>query len=145
MKKILLISLVLIIFLPGLVQAGLVPCGSAADDPTTPNIDESQPCGFCHIFALIDNVLDFVLFKILLPVAALMLIIGGFFLLIAGGNPEQFSRAKSILTAAVIGLVIIFAAFIFIGTFLKYIGLAKWTTDIYHNWWEDGFFQYPCQ
>jgi FtsH-binding integral membrane protein len=113
---------------------GLVPCGTS-----------DCPCTFCNIFALIDNILDFVIFNILLPVAALILIIGGFFLLIAGGNPEQFNRAKSILTAAVIGLVIIFVAFIFIGTFLKYIGLAQWTTDIYHSWWEEGLFQFPCQ
>lgn len=113
---------------------GLVPCGTS-----------DCPCTFCHIFSLIDNVLDFVLFKLLLPVAALMFIIGGFFLLIARGDPQQFNRAKSILTATVIGLFIIFVAFIFVGTFLKYIGLAEWTTNIYRDWMEEGFFQFPCQ
>ncbi len=122
----------------------LVPCGQSCDLPGTPAIEDAS-CTFCNFFALIDNILDFIIFKLLLPVAALMLIIGGFFLLIAGGAQKHFSQAKSILTAAAIGLVIIFVAFIFIGTFLKYIGLAQWTTDIYHNWWQEGFFQFPCQ
>lgn len=122
----------------------LVPCGQSCDLPGTDQIEDS-PCTFCHLFALIDNILDFVIFKILLPVAALMFIVGGFFLLIAAGKPEQFNKAKSILTATVVGLVIVFAAFIFVGTFLKYIGLAEWTTEIYHNWWDSGFFQFPCQ
>ena len=73
-----------------------------------------------------------------------MFFIGGFYLLIASGQPELFNKAKSILTAAVIGLVIIFTAFIFIGTFLEMIGLAEWTEDIYRNWWQKGFFQFPC-
>ena len=113
---------------------GLVPCG-------TPDC----PCTFCLFFTLIDNILDFVIFKVLLPVATLMFIVGGFYLLISRGNPEMFNKAKSILTATIIGLVIIFTAFIFIGTFLKYIGLAEWTTNIYINWWDKGLFEFPCQ
>ncbi len=65
-------------------------------------------------------------------------------MLVASGKPESFNRAKSILTAAVIGLAIMFVAFIFIGTFLQMIGLAEWTTDIYHTWWEEGPFEFPC-
>ena len=138
-QKLILMTMFAVVFLFSANQVlaacptGLVPCG-------TPDC----PCTFCDFFALIDNIVDFVLFKIVLPVAALMFIIGGLFMLTASGKPELLNRAKSILTAAVIGLVIIFVAFIFIGTFLQMIGLAEWTTNIYQNWWEEGLFQFPC-
>jgi len=127
-------------------SAGLVPCGGCAkyDEKTGECLAKEPPCTFCDFFALIDNIIDFILFKLILPIAALMFIIGGFFMLTASGNPELFGRAKSILTATVIGIVIIFVAFIFIGTFFQYIGLADWTKDIYQNWWQEGLFEFSC-
>jgi len=72
-----------------------------------------------------------------------MLIIGGFYLLIAGGSPELFAKGKSVLTAVVIGLVIVFVAWVFLNTFLDAIGVAKWTglmdnpdTPEVEGWWK---------
>ncbi len=144
MKKVfLLISLSVLILTPVQAQGALVPCGYDVDENGIYDSD-LEGCKFCHIFTLIDNILDFLLIKIVLPVAALMFIIGGFFLLISRDNPETLKKAKNILTATVIGLVIIFAAFLFVGTFLEMIGLAGWTENFYQNWWNEGFFQFPC-
>jgi len=65
-------------------------------------------------------------------IAGLMLTLGGFYFLIAGPSPEKVRDAKAIITAAVIGLVIIFVAWIFLNSFLSYIGLANWTG----KWWK---------
>lgn len=151
MKKIFLIILLVLLFLaftPNFIQAaGLVPCGGEGE----------LPCQLCHFFVLFNNIIKFLLIPCalnkgaaLVPlIAALMIAIGGFMYMIAyvGGiekGPEMTSQAKRLFTAVAIGLLIIYGAFIIIGTFLWFIGLADWTTDIYHRWWEEGIFEIPC-
>ena len=114
--------------------AGLVPCGGPGE----------PPCQLCHLFVLLDNVIDFFLLKIVFPVSVLLLVIGGFMFLFYAENPKMVERGKSILTSVVIGLVIIFSAYLVVGTFLKMVGLAQWTENIYQSWWDKGFFQIPC-
>jgi len=107
----------------GFCQGPIVPCGGA-----------SNPCEFCHIFVLINNIINFIL-TCLTPIAAgLMMVIGGFYFLAAGPSPGKVTQAKSVITAAVIGLVIVFIAWVFLNTFLDMIGVATWTG--LENWWE---------
>ena len=110
----------------------LVPCGG-----------EGNPCQFCHIFVLINNVISFILTCLAPIIAGLMLVIGGLYLLAAGPSPENVSKAKSVITSAVIGLVIIFVAWVFLNTFLDAIGVATWTglmdnpdTPEVEGWWK---------
>jgi len=105
-------------------EGSLVPCGGTGQ-PT---------CQFCHIFVLINNIISFILTCLAPIVAGLMLVIGGLYLLAAGPSPEKVSQAKSIITAAVIGIVIIFVAWVFLNTFLDAIGVAEWTG--LKTWWE---------
>jgi len=96
---------------------GIVPCG-------TPDC----PCNFCDIFKLIHNIVNF----LLLPCSLnnnIPLIPA-----IAGLMSEMFSKAKSILTATIVGLVIIFLAWVFLNTFFDYIGVAEWTG--LGSWWQ---------
>jgi len=102
---------------------GIVPCGTS-----------DCPCQFCHIFVLINNIINFILTRLVPIAAGLMLIIGGFYFLIAGPDPGKISQAKSIVTAVVIGIVVVFVAWVFLNTFLTTIGVATWTG--LDNWWE---------
>ncbi len=63
-----------------------------------------------------------------------MLILGGGYLVIAGASPVLFNKAKGIITAVVIRLVIIFVSWIFLNTLLGAIGVTEWTG--LQNWWE---------
>ncbi|PIV44973.1 MAG: hypothetical protein COS25_02330, partial [Candidatus Nealsonbacteria bacterium CG02_land_8_20_14_3_00_37_10] len=54
--------------IPGSVQAQLVPCG-----PGT----AKENCELCDFFVLFDNIVKFVLQKLVPPIAALMLVFGG--------------------------------------------------------------------
>jgi len=58
---------------------------------------------------LIDNVIDF-LFNIALVLVPLMLIIGGFLFVTAGGNISQIDQAKRLIGWAVVGLIIVLLA-----------------------------------
>lgn len=52
----------------------------------------------------------------------LMFIYGGFSFLISAGSSEKVSKAKGILTAAVIGLIIVFSSYIIIKFVLATLG-----------------------
>ena len=104
---------------------GLVPCGTTGTDP----------CTLCDLFVLINNIFTY-FFTIILPVVVTGLMgWGGFTLLTAGENKTKFEEAKNIITATVIGLVIILASWIFLNMFLSSIGVAEWT-GLKEGWWK---------
>lgn len=107
---------------------GLVPCGKSADKPLAPGESEEVrlPCQFCHFLVMFRGILDFIL-KLVIVIGVLMFTIGGFMFLFAGGSPERLDLAKRILTSTVIGLAIIFGAWLIINTIFMAIGVADWT------------------
>lgn len=120
--------------LPGYAEAGLVPCGRSIDDPNTRDINETDSCELCDLFILLNNIFTY-FFKFILPTVATGLMAwGGFTLLTAGENKNKFEEAKAIITAAVIGLVIILVSWIFLNMFLSSIGVAEWTG--LGSWWK---------
>jgi len=115
---------------------GLVPCGRACDDPTTPE-DETAPCKLCHFFVMIDKWIDRLLFMVVPPLAALMIAIGGGMYIISQGNPEMLGQAKKLFTSVVIGLLIIYGAWVFVNTFLMFIGINEFNQfkTLPQDWW----------
>lgn len=97
---------------------GLVPdCGG----------EGQERCTLCHLFVMFKGIVDFVMFTLVPIIAILMLVIGGFMFFFAGGSPEMLSRAKSVITSTVLGLIIVYAAWIIVNTFFVIIGVADWT------------------
>jgi hypothetical protein len=121
------------------LSGGFVPCGRLCDDPNTP-IFEDCPCRLCHFLILGDKIVKFALFRIAVPIAVLMVVIGGAMFLSAGGSPEKISSAKNLIKNVVFGMVIIFAAWIIVNTIFMLIGLAHWTgpawAGLEQAWWK---------
>jgi len=118
MSKIFLLFIFILLPLPALAicEGPIVPCGR----------EGTPPCTLCHIFALIDNVLRFI-FTCLTPIAAvLMIVAGGFLLLVSGASPSLMNQAKSMLIAVGVGLLLILSSWLILNTFLTTIGLADW-------------------
>jgi len=122
---------------------GLVPCGEevwvgvSLDDngdaildtngiPTTGE-KKDFPCQFCHIFAMVDNIVKFVLIQIVPLVAVAMFVVAGIIFFTAGGKPARVTQAKKLFEGVVIGLVIIYAAWLIVTFILNIIGVAEWT------------------
>lgn len=138
-----LIILLVVLFLPliSLATHGdrLVPCGPGVKDAAGNTIN----CQFCHLFVLFQNVINFLLIHIVPVVAVLMLVIGGFMYVFAyfeiipkggTGGPALLSRAKSLFTYAIVGLIIIYASWLIINLFFQVIGVADWT-GLRQGWW----------
>lgn len=151
MKKLFVIFFLAILVLsviPVHGEAQLVPCGGCAEfDSLTGVCLAQQPnCEFCHIFVLIQNILNIFLFPIVPSIATLMIVIGGFFLLTGGaspgellqgggkGDPAGLKRGKSILTATVIGLIVVYGAWLFINLIFATFGAVQWQG--FGEWWQ---------
>jgi hypothetical protein len=121
-------------------SGGIVPCGRSCDDPSTSE-DETTPCTICHFFIMLQRIVNFLLFDIVPVLAVLMIAIGGFMYITAfanpagEGSPAMVSKAKSLFSAIVIGLLIIYGAWVIINTFLMLIGVAGWT-GLESGWWQ---------
>jgi len=144
MKKttlIILISIFLFLnvqFVQAQCPAGLVPCARDCDSPDTP-WDDSQRCTLCHFFVMFDQIVDFIMLTLVPIVAVLMIVIAGAMFMIhqiggaevfptgTRGGPALISQAKRLLTSVVTGLIIVYAAWIIVNTFLVIIGVAGWT------------------
>ncbi|MFH1657643.1 MAG: pilin [bacterium] len=139
MKKIIIAILLSLILIPLTASAaGLVPCGgsprcceTAAEiaDPTRykcstdPNDCEPR-CVLCHLFVMFDSALDFVLFRLIPPVAVLMLVWGGAKLYLVAENPGEVADVKKLITSVIIGLVIAYSAWLIINLFFVFIDLS---------------------
>lgn len=119
---------------PEFVFGGLVTCGRLMDDPNTEEF-EFCPCRLCHLLILGDKIIDFALLYIVFPLAVLIVVIGGIMFLTAGGSPERIANARKLMTTVIIGVLIIFTAWIVINTFFTFIGVANWT-GLQTGWWQ---------
>jgi len=103
-----------------ILKGGLVPCGRKTDDPITTDICECYPCELCHIFVLFKRIVDWVTVYIIIPLAILMFVVGGVFLLTAAGDPGRISGGKKILKTTIMGLIIIFVAWVIVNTIVTF-------------------------
>lgn len=95
---------------PAPAPTGLVPC--------------STGCGFQDILTLVNNVIDFLLTKMVIPIAAIMFAYAGFELVSSGGSTEKKGIAKKVFTDAVVGLIIAVAATLIVKLILSIAGFT---------------------
>lgn len=88
MKKVLSI-LVLLAFL-------VLPLTGLADATSSDEID---------VMAVLNRIVDW-LFAILIAVAAIAIVIAGFYFVTASGNPEQITKARNFILYALIGVMV---------------------------------------
>jgi len=100
---------------PATPDEGLIPCGNTKADNTV-----SDPCTFGDLITLAQTVINFLIFKIAAPLAAVMFIWAGFLYLTAAGNEGQVKKAHDLFWAVFIGLVIALAAWLMVSFVLRF-------------------------
>ncbi len=114
---------------------GIVPCGRSYDDPTTP-YNEREACQFKHLFLLLKNILDFLLWRLGLIILVLLSVATGVIYYFSMGAPQTMGRVKSILKSAVIGYLIILLSWLIINWALAILGFQ---IGIFGRWWQITF------
>lgn len=107
---------------------GFVPCGRLIDNQETPQINEHAPCDICAMFYMLKNVLNYAL-QISLALAILMIVISGLLYAFSGGDGKRIETAKNAVYYALIGLAIMFLAWLIIASILEALGygdIADW-------------------
>ena len=84
-------------------------------------ISFENPLNFDTFDELIDGLVDFI-FWVGIVIAPLMIIIGGFFLVTAAGNPQRVATGKKIIIYTIVGLAIILLAKGLVSVIQKIIG-----------------------
>ncbi|MFZ2150212.1 MAG: hypothetical protein WAV15_03570 [Minisyncoccia bacterium] len=110
--KYLTVLIVFMVLITPLVSfgAGLVP-------------DCSPKCGWKDLMFLVNGVINFLLFKMAVPIAAIMFAFAGFKMLTAGGEAASArTKAKEIFINTLFGLIIAIAAWLIISTLLFILG-----------------------
>lgn len=101
-------------------NGGLVPCSNTPDENGF--IAPKDKCDFFSLMTLISTIINFLLFKMTVPIAAIMFAYAGFLMVTSGGSPEAKTKAKGIFTSVVFGLIIAIAAWLIIRTILSILG-----------------------
>ena len=125
--------LTILIFLPHILQAqGLIPCGGP----------RQRPCTACDLFVLFRNVVNFLLFTIIPLLAAIIIAWGAFRALLgmSQGKVEEWKKGKDVLIAVIVGLVIIYSAWLLVGFFLTAVGVTSM-----QGWNPQNWFRIECQ
>jgi hypothetical protein len=111
---------------------GLVPCGKdvwVTEDEAGLNEGRwlNMPCQFCHLFVMLAAIIEFLLILLVPIIAVGMLVIAGIMYYLAMGNPTKLGRANAIFKGVVMGLALIYGAWLIVGAIFSVIGVASWT------------------
>jgi len=82
---------------------------SEAPEPSPPDSDEINPLETTTLEGIVQSLTGLV-FYILGGLAVLFIMIGGFFIITAGGSPERINKGRKIILFTIIGFIIIAVA-----------------------------------
>jgi hypothetical protein len=109
-------------------QSTLIPCGfdlngdKQVKDANPPMLQSSphEECYFNDVVTIAQNVINWLIFKLAMPLAAIMFAYAGFLYVTNQGNEGQVKQAHDIFTNVFIGLVIALAAWITVNFVLQF-------------------------
>jgi hypothetical protein len=95
--------------------SGLIPCGNVVEGGKT-----TDQCKFEDLLILVKTVINFLIFKIAAPIAAVMFAYAGYTYLTNGGNESKIKEAHGIFLAVFWGLVLALAAWLIVNFVLTF-------------------------
>ena len=133
-KITILVLLLAFLIVPHLASAAFIKCGRecvkwSADhskcvtpgvnpDGTCIPMEEAQPCSICHIFQLLQTLINGFTMALIIW-AVFFVLFAGFMILISSGSPEQITKAKRMMGYVVMGLAVGFGGWLFINIIMN--------------------------
>lgn len=97
----------------------VIPEIAAAQVPFVPCGNEGQAdCSACHLAIMGNSILNW-LIGFMFVIFAVVMTVAGFGLVTSGGNPSALEAAKSKFVNAIVGLIIVLAAWILVDTIMR--------------------------
>ncbi len=87
----------------------------------------ASPVGRCDILQIVSNIIG-LLYALIIPIAIIMVAIGGAILLVAGGNSANIKKGQAFIKSAIIGVAISLGAGVIIGAVIQGLGVTQGTT-----------------
>jgi len=97
---------------PAPYDQGLVPCGQL----------DTCRCDLSDVFVMLKRLYIFMVWYIGMPLAGLLVVIGGIFILLQGLNPKLYDTGKTILWGAFWGVVLMLCSYLIVDVVLKGLG-----------------------
>ncbi|PIU16606.1 hypothetical protein COT20_00005, partial [bacterium (Candidatus Gribaldobacteria) CG08_land_8_20_14_0_20_39_15] len=113
-------------------EKGIVPCGRRTNIRGTP-YDEREPCELKHLGFMLQNILDFLLWRLSFVILIVLGAATGVMFYFSLGAPDTIIKVKSFWRAAGTGFAIIFLAWIFINLLLVIFG---YQVKFFGQWWQ---------
>lgn len=88
-------------------------------------LDKDSECRDISIFVILGINIANYLFTIIGALALLMFIYGGVLFVISQGNPEKVKKGADAMLAAVIGLIVVFSAYLLVGFLGEVVGVEN--------------------
>jgi hypothetical protein len=115
-------------------EKGLVPCGrtNGIDILSTP-WDEREPCQLKHLGYMLQNILDFLMWRLGLIIVVIFSVASGAISYFSLGSPTTITQLKSIWKSVGMGYGIILLAWILINLIMR---LAGFQVIFFGRWWQ---------
>ena len=94
---------------------GLIPCDGGPTDP----------CGFEDAILLVDSLIDFLIFKLAIPIATVVIVWAGWIFLTKGNTPDSRKKAGGMMWNVIKGLALALAAWIIVEFSLEALGCSS--------------------
>ena len=76
-------------------------------------------CNICDFGRLLINLINFLIWNIAVPLAGLMVVVGGLMIMIFSASEEKVKLGRKILTNAIIGIIIVFVSWLLVDTIIQ--------------------------
>ena len=113
---------IILAFVLGTLAIFVIPTSVFAEIPTSivpACMNNIGGCTLCDIWPLANNIINFLLFGLAIPVLTVVLIWGGVMWTTAGASPGNIEQGKKIMTSGIIGILIAFAGWLIVDTVIK--------------------------
>lgn len=113
-------------------SASLVPCGRSVDSPSTP-WNERDQCEFSHIFIILRNIVNFLLWKVVPAILVIMMMVTGVvFYLAHWQGIDPILNTKKTWKYIGVGVLVAFLAWTAIDFILTFFG---YNVGLFGEWW----------
>jgi len=118
LKYIIIIAIVFFILLvPFLAFAqGLVPCDGALT--TGESVGPGGGCDFTDFIQLIQNIINFLMFDVAAPLAAIVFAWAGITMFTAGGSPDKIKQANETFKWVLIGIIVALSGWLIVSAIM---------------------------